>query len=119
MLIVVTGTVGIMVEGYSYVTLNLFYTLFAIELFTCIVEVRIKNGQSGEGVLHILRRMSSVIYYCHMYVFVITTHFIWGQKEYGFKPFIICTVVSIFIAFFYSAFIYPIIKSRKKKLNQK
>ena len=72
-----------------------------IALFIFVKGVNLKDS----FVYFILRKMSSVIYFVHMYAWSIYYKLIYGEKTYGFDCFVATLFISILIALIYVVFI--------------
>lgn len=98
----------------STIMQSLFLVLSAISFFKCLYQVKMRNC----AIFPLLRKASAIIYFLHMYVWILCSKIIYGEKIYGASCFIIVTLVTIIIAFLY-IFIFKILNHYKKSKQVK
>ena len=69
----------------------------AIGFFEIIKETSLPDSE----LYHIVRKMSTVIYFIHMYVWSFYYKFVYGEKTYGFDSFAVTICICVAIAFIY------------------
>lgn len=70
----------------------------AIAFFEIVKGINLVNS----GFYKIVRKMSTVIYFIHMYVWSFYYKFFYGEKTYGLDCFAVTICISIVIAFIYA-----------------
>lgn len=87
--------------------LSIFTTSFVIDIVLLVVSITglfgvvVKWQLKDNSIYPILRRMSTVIYFVHMYVWTGYYMIVYQTKTYGFDSFVITVVVSVLIAMSY------------------
>ena len=76
-------------------------------LFGVVVNVKLKNNK----IYLLLRNMSTIIYFIHMYVWSVYYKVVYNKKTYGWDSFLVTTIVSVIIAFIYLKAMQAIRKS--------
>ena len=70
---------------------------FAAGVFLLLINVRLKPSNSYFK----LRKMSTVIYFIHLYIYSAFEIFVWNGKQFGFIPFVAVSAISLIISFDY------------------
>lgn len=78
--------------------------LTSIAFFEIIIEIKLPNSR----IYPFVRKMSTVVYFTHMYIWTIYYTLIYGKETFGLDCFLVTAGVSLFIAF-----IYVYLKTRK------
>lgn len=69
-------------------------------LFCLILEMNLKDNK----IFPLLRKMSTIIYLIHMYIWAIYYMVVYHTKTFGLDSFVFTTLISIFISFIYCEF---------------
>ena len=81
----------------------------AIGLFVVVKEIRLPDCP----MYFFIRKMSTVIYFIHMYVWTIYYMIIYGEKTYGMDSFVVVSIVSMVLAICYIIFSNRLKKAKK------
>lgn len=66
----------------------------SVGLFAMVEDIKLKNA----GIYSVLRKISTVMYFLHMYIWMIYYRTVYGQKKYGMDSFLVTCSVCCFVA---------------------
>lgn len=87
----------------------IFNGIAVIAFFEILLAIKLPDSV----VYPFLRKMSTVVYFTHMYVWTIYYMVVYGKKTFGTEPFLITMGIDLFIAF-----LYVYLKNRKQRQKQ-
>lgn len=76
---------------------SLFRGLTSIGIFLVASGIRLKN----RPLYPMLRQMSMILYFIHLYVWTFYYTLVYGEKTYGMESFLMTTVISLLLAYLY------------------
>lgn len=79
------------IASESYLSKNLFLSVFSMILFFRVTGLTYLNRMRRMALY--FRQLSKIIFFTHMYVFVLVSKYIWGEKRFGIKSTV--TVVGV------------------------
>lgn len=80
--------------------------LLACSIFLLTLQINLYLSDENSIIYVILRKMSMVIYFIHMYIWMGWYIIIYQKKTYGIRAFIATVTISIIISFVYVVYKY-------------
>ena len=94
--LIIVGMLGsIMTEGVAE---SIFIVFSACSLFGIVLGIRLKDSRK----YYVLRKMSTGIYFVHLYVWMGYYTLVYGTKTYGFDSFLCTALLSALISYLYT-----------------
>ena len=108
--------IGLLIEanalqsGYAY---EIARAICSVSLFVIVLGINIEESEKMRQIGIIVRKLSSYIYYSHLWIWSILSILLYGENTYGMSMFFLTIVVSVSISLTY------IIIQNKRKLTVK